>query len=108
MVINAFGLIIFLVNMVILLIYFVGPSTQLGDITSGVQVSALVNFPVNHPAMSPVAINPFTLIDDATALELNEQYQIGFTGSSITDNVNLGPNTTITIQDDDGEFFCGS
>ena len=63
-------------------------------------VSSSITFPAN--SRGPIPIDSFTLTDDDTALELNEQYQIMFTGSSITGGVNLGPPTTITIMDDDG------
>ena len=51
-----------------------------------------------------MSISSFTLTDDDTALEMNEQYQISFTSSSITNNVKLGTATTITIIDNDGKF----
>ena len=63
-------------------------------------VSSSVTFPAN--SSGPIAIDSFTLTDDDTALELNEQYQIMFTSSSITEGVDLGPATNITIMDDDG------
>ena len=69
---------------------------------SGVSVSSSVKFPANTPAQVAFPIVSFTLTNDNTALELNEQYQISLTGSSITKNVNLGTATTITIVDDDG------
>ena len=80
-------------------------SSQTGVVNSGVRVSSSVTFPANSPALTPMSISSFTLTDDDTALEMNEQYQINFTSSSITDNVNLGAVTTITIIDNDGKFI---
>ena len=79
-------------------------SPQNGIVKSGVGVSSSVTFPANSPALTPISISSFILTNDDTALEINEQYQISFTSSSIADNVNLGVATTITIVDDDGKF----
>ena len=65
-------------------------------------VSSSVTFPANSPAKATIYITSFNLTDDNIALELNEQFQIGFTYSSITNDVLLGAATTITIVDDDG------
>ena len=80
-------------------------SPQTGVVKSGVSVSSSVTFPANSQAHSTINLSSFTLTDDDTALELNEQYQLRLTSSSITDNVNLGAATTITIVDDDGKFI---
>ena len=85
---NGFGLI------------FLESLSQNGVVTSGVNVSSSITFPAN--STGPIAIDSFNLIDDDIALELNEQYKIMLTVSSITEGVNLGPATNIIILDDDG------
>ena len=79
---------------------FLESLSQNGVVTSRVNVSSSITFLAN--SRGPIAIDSFNLTDDGVALESNEQYQIMFTGSSITGGVNLGPPTTITILDDDG------
>ena len=83
---------------------YIGPSLQTGVVESGVPVSSNITFSANSPALTTIATNFFTLTDDDTALELQEQYQIMFTGSSIRGKVHLGPPTLVTILDDDSEF----
>ena len=68
-------------------------------------MSSNINFQSNSSALTTINIDSFNLTDDETALELNEQYQIMFTSSSITTGVYLGPATTIAISDDDGKNF---
>ena len=45
----------------------------------------------------------FTIKNDAVALETIEQYDLSFSNPSITNNVTLGPDTTIQIRDNDGK-----
>ena len=44
----------------------------------------------------------FTIKNDFFALETIEQYNLSFSNPSITNNVTLGPDTTIQITDDEG------
>ena len=44
----------------------------------------------------------FTIINDAVALEITEQYGLSISNHSITNGVTLGPDTTIHVMDDDG------
>ena len=88
-----------------LIILLLDSSPQTGIVKSGVSVSSSVTFPTNSQVHSTINLSSFTLTDDDTALELNEQYQLHLTSSSIIDNVNLGAAATITIMDDDGKFI---
>ena len=46
----------------------------------------------------------FVIMDDETGLENDEIYSLSFTGSTPTDGVILGMDSSIVIIDDDGEL----
>ena len=89
-------------SMYIYIYIYPGPGLQPSTvIISGVAVSFTVTFP---PGQILVQLPVFDIIDDTTALETNEVYQLRFIRSTPSQNVTLGNPTTITITDDDGEL----
>lgn len=79
---------------------------QTGVEVSGVPVMSYVVFPANSVAGVVELIDEFTIFDDETALELDEEYQIFLVNASIDENVVLGSPANIIVMDDDCEYQC--
>ena len=86
-------------------IYFIthsGPVTQPSTVViSGSDVNSTVIFQAGDVS---VPLPDFGIIDDITALETNEIYQLSIITSTPSQGVTLGNPTTITITDDDSEL----
>ena len=81
-----------------------GPGSQPSTVNiSGVYINETITF-LAHGSQSQ-GLPSFTIINDTVALETIEQYDLSFSNPSITNNVTLGPDTTIEITDDDGNDF---
>ena len=69
---------------------------------SGITVDASVTF---EPFGNMTEYFSAIIIDDNVALERDEIFEIGFTGSLPSNGVMLGPNTQVTISDDDCKYI---
>lgn len=70
-----------------------------GITVSGLTVNNTVFFEAQSVMLRTLIIG---IQDDSVALEDPERFSVDFTSSTPARNVRLGPETMITIQDDDG------
>ena len=79
-----------------------GPGTQPPTVNiSGSDVNSTVIFQAGDIS---VPLPDFSIINDTTALETNENYQLNIISSLPSQGVTLGVPTEITITDDDGKL----
>ena len=83
---------------------FPGPGNQPSTVrVSGVPVSQNISFRAGSSLSS--SLTGFTLINDSIALETVERYNLSLVGHDYTaepNRVTLGPDTRLSITDDDG------
>ena len=86
------------------LLLTVGPEPQDNVVLSGGDVDQSITFTAGSSAGTSISIS-VTITDDNVGLEDVEQYALTLRNQSITTNVNLGGDTTISITDNEGGSF---
>ena len=85
-------------------VFFSGPGNQPSTVrVSGVPVSQNISFCAGGSLSS--SLTGFTLLNDSIALETVEHYNLSLVGHNNTagpNRVTLGPDTRLSITDDDG------